>query len=319
MRALVWHGARQMSIADVPEPHATEGEIVAQVVLAGICGSDLHAYRGNGGKRQPPLILGHEAVCRIAGNTRLYAVFPLAGCGHCQTCSEGHENLCPSRTLLGLDRPGVFAEYVALPARALVPVPDALPAEVAALAEPLATALGAIDVIATVRGKRVAVVGCGSIGLLTVFAAAHAGAEVIACDPIPERREAARRLGAASVLSSLEQVEAGSAPLVVDAVGAEQTIAQALATSAPGGTVSVVGLGQAEVDVAIGDVVRRGISLRGSYAYTREQFGNALNLLDAVVPPTDWLQQVPLAGGQSAFATLVDAPSRSIKVLLAPG
>src|SRR5215469_2294015 len=234
MHALVWLGGDQLRVEDVKRPEPGDGEVVFHVSLAGICGSDLHAYRGAGGKRRPPLVLGHEAVGRVDHDDRLFAVFPLQGCGACDTCQAGRENLCPNRQLLGLDRPGTFAERVAVPAASLVPVPDGVPADVAALTEPLATALAVFSGYELSPGQRVAVIGCGSIGLLVVYAAVRAGCIVSAADPVASRRAAAIEVGACDVADSAVEWPAGTADFVVDAVGIEQTWTAALQAVRPG-------------------------------------------------------------------------------------
>lgn len=318
MEALVWLGGDKLSVENVERPEPSDGEALFRVSLAGICGSDLHAYRGAGGKRRPPLVLGHEAVGRVDGDDRLFAVFPLQGCGVCDTCRAGRENLCPDRRLLGLDRPGTFAELVAVPAAALVPVPAGVRADVAALTEPLATALAVFSGYELSPGQRVAVIGCGSIGLLAVFAAARAGCTVTAADPVASRREAAIEVGASDVVESAEQWPAGAADFVVDAVGIEPTWTAALKAVRPGGIVDVVGLGQASGIVAIGDMVRSGLTLRGTYAYSRADFAAALAMLAERPPSTSWLERLALKEGPAAFENLAAFRAQAVKILLQP-
>ena len=318
MEALVWMGGDRLDIETLPDPEAGDGEVLFDVVLAGICGSDMHAYRGAGGKRVPPLILGHEAVGRVAGDDELHVAFPLLGCQTCAICLEGHENLCPDRTLLGLDRPGTFASRVVVPASALLPVPKGLSADVAALTEPLATAIGIFEGVEFSPGEVVHVIGCGSIGLLTIYYAVHHGCTVVVTDPIEERRDLARQMGAAFSVASADDFDPRSAHYVIDAVGIEATWSAALRSVRPGGVVVVVGLGQANGAVAIGDMVRAGITLRGSYAYSRENFAEALELLSEVPINTTWLESMPLRYGQAAFDDLANADTAAIKILLQP-
>lgn len=318
MEALVWLGGNRLSVEDVEQPEPSAGETLVHVSLAGICGSDLHAYRGAGGKRRPPLVLGHEAVGKVDGDDRLFAVFPLLGCQACPACQAGRENLCPNRQLLGLDRPGTFAELVAVPASALVPVPVGVPAEVAALTEPLATALAVFSGFELGSGQRVAVIGCGSIGLLAVYAAARAGCTVTAADPVASRRRAAIEVGAGGVADSAEDWPAGAADFVVDAVGIERTWTAALKAVRPGGTVDVVGLGQTSGIMQVGDIVRSGLTLRGTYAYTREDFAAALAMLAEGPPATSWLEGLPLKEGPAAFESLAALRGRAVKILLQP-
>jgi len=318
MEALVWRGGNQLGVENVEQPEASDGETIFRVSLAGICGSDLHAYRGAGGKRRPPLILGHEAVGRVDDDDRLFVVFPLLGCQVCPTCRAGRENLCSRRQLLGLDRPGTFAELVAVPISALVPVPARVPAEVAALTEPLATALAVFSGYELSPAQRVAVIGCGSIGLLAVYAAVRAGCIVSAADPVASRRAAAIEVGACDVADSAEEWPAGTADFVVDAVGIEQTWTAALQAVRPGGVVGVVGLGQASGIVAVGDIVRSGLTLRGTYAYTRDDFAAALAMLAEQPPAISWLDRLAMKEGPAAFESLATLRSRAVKILLQP-
>ena len=314
MKALVWHGTRMLELEELPEPVPGDGETLLEVSLAGICGSDLHGYRGHPGPRVPPLVLGHEVVGRAEGAT--HTLYPLDGCGACERCRAGEDNLCGSWRLIGMHRPGVFAERVAVPRRSLVPVPAGLEPERAVLAEPLACCVGALRPHAVGDGMRVLVLGCGPLGLLTVFLAAREGAEVVAVDPIAERRVHAERLGAAYATDSA--VPAASVDLAVDAAGFELTWRAAIDAVRNGGTVVVLGLGQAEGGFPMATVVRRAVAVRGQFAYSRAEFADALAVLAAGDLPLDWIDEAPLAEGAQAFADLVDRPAEFAKVLLRP-
>lgn len=318
MRALVWHGDDRLSLEDLPAPARGPGEVVVDVQLAGVCGSDLHPYRGHPGPRRPPLVLGHEAIATVAGRPGRYAVFPIVACGHCRACARGEENLCERRGLLGLDRPGVFAEQVSVREDALVAVPDVLDARLAVLVEPLATSISALRLERVAPEETVLVVGGGPIGLLAVYAAARLGARVLCAEPVAERRALAERLGAAAVFTDVRDVPAAEADAAIDAVGIEPAWRGAIAGVRMGGRVAIVGLGQAEGGMPVADLVRRGIAIRGQYAYTRADFRAALALLAERPPPSDWLDVFPLRDGAEAFRRLVHEPGSVTKALLAP-
>ena len=318
MKGLVWHGGAQLELDSLHEPEAGEGEVVFDVELAGICGSDLHAYRGHPGPRVPPLVLGHEAIGSVGGRPGRFTVFPLVVCGRCPACLRGEENLCERRGLLGLDRQGVFAERVPVREDALVPVPDAVDPHVAVLVEPLATSLSALRVEGVEEGASVLVVGGGPIGLLAVYASAARGARAVCVEPVDERRAVAERLGAVVVLSDSGDVEPAAADVAIDAVGIEPTWRAAIAGVRAGGRVALVGLGQAEGVMPAGDLVRRGVAVRGHYAYTRQDFADALALLAGSPPPVDWLTVLALGEGAEGFRRLVEEPAAATKVLLTP-
>lgn len=308
MKALVWHGGQRLSWDDAPDPEPREEEVVLEVEVAGICGSDLHGYRGHPGPRVPPLVLGHEAVGRVDGES--YAIYPLVGCGECARCRAGEDNLCASWQLLGMHRAGVFAERVVVPRRSLVPLPPGLDARRAVLAEPLACCVGALAPHAVGPATRLAVFGAGPIGLLTVYLAARAGAAVRAVDPVAERLETAAAMGAAGF--------EGPATLAVDAAGFEETWSAAVDAVENGGTVVVVGLGAAGGTFAMAALVRRAVTLRGQFAYSRGDFARAVEILAEGDLDLAWTSEAPLSEGAQAFANLVDRPAEYAKVLLAP-
>jgi threonine dehydrogenase-like Zn-dependent dehydrogenase len=318
MRALVWQGDDVLKLDELPDPEPGEGEVVLDVEIAGICGSDLHAYRGHPGPRRPPLVLGHEAVGTISGRGGRYAVFPLVVCGRCPACSRGEENLCENRGLLGLDRPGVFADRVVVRDDALVAVPEGLDSRIAVLVEPLATSVSALRLDGVEEGDDVLVLGGGPIGLLAVYACVHLGARAVCVEPIPERRSLAAALGA-TVLADTAEVTQGEASVAIDAVGIEATWRAAIAGVRTGGRVALVGLGQAEGPLPAAELVRRGVTLRGHYAYTRRDFEAALVLLAEAPPASDWLTVLALSEGAEGFRRLVHEPHAVTKVLLTPG
>jgi threonine dehydrogenase-like Zn-dependent dehydrogenase len=320
MKALMWHGGAELHYGDQPSPRPAPGTVPFRITLAGVCGSDLHPYRGHHGPRTPPLVLGHEAVGRLEAGGDRYVVFPIVTCGSCPACLRGEENLCRTRGLLGLDRQGVFADTVAVDPRSLTPIPAALDDRVAVLTEPFACAVSALRLAGAAPGHYVLVVGGGPIGLLTVHACAIQGIEATAVEPVESRRALAAKLGAARVAASISDPAIPEADIAVDAVGIEATWQGAIARVRAGGSVTVIGLGQAEGAVAVGDIVRRGVTLRGHYAYTRADFDAALSMLAEHPPSLDWLTVLPLRDGAEAFRRLVDEPAGTIKALLAvPG
>ena len=169
------------------------------------------------------------------------------------------------------------------------------------------------------QGARVLVLGCGPIGLLSVHLAAQRGAEVVAVEPVPARREWATLLGAARVLADGSEAAGIAADLSIDAVGAEETWRAAIAATRTGGEVVVVGLAQGDGGMPVAELVRRSLRLRGHFAYTRAEFAEALALLAEERLASDWLQVMPLEDGLAAFSRLADTPDGAAKILLRPG
>ncbi len=183
MDALVWTAPLAAELRREPSPRPDDANVVLAVRAAGVCGSDLHGYRGLSPLRVPPLVLGHEVVGED-GDGRLHVVNPLSGCGRCAICRTGTPNLCPDRTLLGLNRPGAFADYVAVPADNLLPLPEGMSPVVGTLAEPLATSVNGLRGATIDADSVVVVLGCGPIGLLAAHAARVRGAGLVICHDV---------------------------------------------------------------------------------------------------------------------------------------
>jgi threonine dehydrogenase-like Zn-dependent dehydrogenase len=186
MRALVWHGPRRMSVDDLPDPEPAPGEVLLAPEAAGICGSDLEGYVGAQANRTPPLVMGHELAGRVtavgdgvdpAWQGRRAAVNPLVAGAD---ALPGIEQLSARRELIGVHRPGGFASAVRVPAGRLRALPDGADARLGVLAEPLANGVHAARIgRAGVEGgpvERAVVIGAGTIGLMTLQAAALGGA-----------------------------------------------------------------------------------------------------------------------------------------------
>ncbi len=316
MNAIVWHGGADLRFESVAEPVTGPGHVVVDIAMAGVCGSDLHPIRGHNGPRRPPLILGHEVLGRIEGRAGRYVAFPLAVCGACAACLRGEENLCARRGLLGLDRPGVFTERVSVPEAALFGVPDDLDDRVAVLVEPLATSLSALRAEDLAPGSHVVVLGCGPIGLLAIHTARHLGLRATAVEPLASRRELAAKLGAETVHQDLAAVEGAGADAVIDAVGVGATASAAVAAARRGASVVVIGLGAEEGAVPVARMVRDGIRMRGHYAYTRADFGAALELLASDPPDVEWLTVVALQDTAAGIQALIERPQSTTKVIV---
>jgi threonine dehydrogenase-like Zn-dependent dehydrogenase len=231
VRALVFNGPSDLVVADRPDPVPDTGEVLLRVVATGICGSDLHGYTGENGRRHPGQVMGHETVARVADTGRLVTVNPVMGCGDCPACTAGTEQLCARRRVIGVD-PSVssaFAELMVAPAANVVPLPDDLPEDYGALVEPLAVGHHAALRGQVGAGDRVLVVGGGPIGQAAALAARRAGATAIAVsEPSASRRALVSRLGFEAVepggLAGLEPVA-----VVLDAVGSTASLRDGLA------------------------------------------------------------------------------------------
>jgi len=269
MRAAVATGG--LHVEEVPLPEPGPGEVRVRVLACGICGTDLHFEKA--GLWAPGCIPGHEMLGEVdalgdgadgvARGDRV-AVEPLVACGACPACRSGRPAICPGSQVLGIHRPGGFADYTVAPAQRLFPVPADLPPEVGALVEPMAVCVRGVRRGALAPGERVLVLGAGTIGLLSVLAARELGAgEVWASARHPHQAELARALGAARVLREDEATpealrnvsREAEIDLCVETVGGgADTLHGAAAALRPGGRISVLG-------VFFGDVAVDALSL----------------------------------------------------------
>jgi (R,R)-butanediol dehydrogenase / meso-butanediol dehydrogenase / diacetyl reductase len=338
MKAIVWNGPEEMAVEEVPEPAVEPGTVVVRPEAVGICGSEVEGYLGRMGNRTPPLVMGHEfagTVTEVGEGVdedllgREVAVNPLSSDGTCRLCRAGYTNLCPNRGLVGIHSPGGFAEYALAPAQNVYPLPEGVEARAGALAEPLANGVHAIRLgLAGHFVEHAVVVGAGTIGLMCLQAAVLEDIpEVSVVEPHEARREQALELGAHAAYASGEEArealegptEGLGADLVVDAVGAEVTRRMAVEVLLrPGGRAVFVGLHDDATTLGFHDVVRGQLDLQGSYAFTADDYEQALEWLVAGSAGIGELPPVlPLEEGPGAFAELVSGPSERIKVFLA--
>jgi threonine dehydrogenase-like Zn-dependent dehydrogenase len=308
--------------------------VVVRVLAAGLCGTDYRIWTGD----RPvayPRVMGHEFIGRVEsvgpgvqglhpGDT--VAVEPNYSCGACPLCREGNRNLCLSRTAVGIDVDGGFAEVASLPAALCWPAPARLPDDRLLLAEPLAVVVRALRRGEARAGQCAAVVGVGTLGLLAVEALASRGLRVLAVGRTERRLEVARAAGAAAT-AAVERggwVEAARAfsgregvDLVVETAGTPEAVGQALELVRPGGRVVLTGLPHEPSSVSFFQVVRREVTLVGSMIY-QDEFPEAIRLLaeGAVKAERLLTHRFPLADIVRAFEAH-RAPD-SIKVAVIP-
>lgn len=338
MQALVYTAPRAMELREWPEPEPGHGEVLVRVRAASICGSDLHGFLGHSKIRVPPMVMGHEfagdvialgaAVHDLAVGDRV-AVQPLVGCGRCALCLAGQPHICPERRLMGGHIQGAFAERIASPRHLVYKLPDHVSYAQGALVEPLANGVHMAR-LADVPYADVVVIGAGTLGLMALQACRAAGARrVVAVDTAANRLEVAARLGAHATVNpssgdaamAVHAALAGARPSVVmEAVGHAVTRRQALEMVAPGGTVVLLGLAEAESTLDILSAINREVRLQGSYGSRDADFRAALALIAAGrADVTSWVEHVTLDRGQEVFTRLADAPRGLVKAIFTFG
>jgi alcohol dehydrogenase len=332
MKALVYTNPNEVTYRDEPDPARGAGEVVLGIDAVGICGSDMHAYHGRDPRRNPPLILGHELCGTIVeGNgagTRV-TVNPLITCGRCHYCVTGRNNLCANRTMIGMTRPGGFAERMSIPAGSLIAIPQDMSARRAALTEPAATALHALDRAARALARplpeaRTLVIGGGAVGLLAALLLKSYGCrEIRLAETNPLRRESAARAAGCETYNPSDGNGHGPAEssldLVLDAVGGESTRNAALKAVRPGGVVVHVGLMDWASEIDMRKLTLAEITLIGTYTYTTADLDATVAALHrGAFGDLDWVEERSLADGATAFADLDRGRTAAAKILLRP-
>jgi 2-desacetyl-2-hydroxyethyl bacteriochlorophyllide A dehydrogenase len=325
-----------MVAGDVVEPVAASGEVVVTVQLAGICGSDVSAYRGTMGIARPGDVRGHEfagVVSAVGADVepawldRRVTVNSQVTCGRCWACDAGRDNLCPSLQILGVHRSGAFAERVVVPARNLVAVADSLGLELAAGAEPLAQACHDVRLALPAGPGSALVIGAGSIGTLVVQAARLLGiTDLTVVEPDPARRVAAGEAGAAVTLATTADAAPAARSgardgfdVVFDVVGMGATRAAAVDLVRPGGQVVLVGLHTDVTDLPWFSVIRREVALVGANCFDRGDFDQAVTwLTEGAVRPPGTAHHASLEEGPAVFAELAAGRAPAAKTFLVP-
>jgi len=332
MKAAILHGPRDLRVESLRDPRPEPGEVVVRMTAAGLCGTDYEIWSG----ARPvayPRIMGHELVGRVEATasdvTRVspgdpVVIEPNYSCGHCPLCREGNRNLCLSRTTIGINADGGFAELVRVPARCCWRATAGAASDALLLAEPLAVVVRAVGRGEPKPGETAAIVGAGTLGLLALQVLRARGARVMVTSRSRRRFALATELGADATHATLEGRLADAArrfagregvDLVVETAGTAEAVTHALELVRPGGRVVLTGLPHEPTSVSFFSVVRREITLTGSMIY-QDEFPEALRLVESGAVQTTPLitHRFGLERIGEAFAAHAD-PS-SIKVAL---
>ncbi len=333
MKALVYTQPLEVQLQERPMPELAAGEVVLKIEAVGICGSDMHAWHGHDPRRKPGLVLGHEFVGCIAQTaapgfavgTR-FTGNPLITCGVCEYCVQGRNNLCANRTMVGMTRPGAFAEFMSIPAASLIAMPQDLSARAAALTEPAATAWHAVNLTIRALARpihecQVLIIGGGAIGMLSALLLRHLGARrVVLAELNSLRRDAVALHTQCQVIDPRSSPPAESSfDVVIDAVGAKLTRTQAFSAVKPGGVVMHVGLQDWASEIDMRKLTLSEITLLGTYTYTTADLRATVAALhNGAFGDLSWVEERRLSEGPQAFIDLDSGNTASAKIILLP-
>ena len=312
MRALVYRLGHGIALEDVPAP-SDSGQVLVDVLLAGICGTDLQAVQKGFPPLPSPFVLGHEFVGVRQDTGEVVVANTMVTCGKCPSCLAGDSRHCDSRQIIGFDLPGIFAERVSVPPKNLLPVGPAASVVQAALVEPLATALHAWRLASPAPGANVGIIGAGGIGMPLLHVANVCGAGTVDVSDIdPDRLALVLRMGATSASAGL-----GSGyDAVFDLVGSRETRAAAVSALRWGGTCVMLGLHELDIALGVDFIVEEKI-VKGTFAFTDGEFREAVGLAAAL--DTSWTSVVSLEDGVEILNGRRPLPPGTAKVMVYPG
>ncbi|MBC7723281.1 MAG: alcohol dehydrogenase catalytic domain-containing protein [Burkholderiaceae bacterium] len=315
-----------VEVTEEPTPTVGPREALVSLLVAGVCGSDTHAMHGLHPQMTLPYYPGHEVVGIVEAvgsdvvglpiGTRVTPE-PTLPCRDCKMCRTDRENICENLQFFGCGyREGGMADLFTIPADRLHVIPEDFTDLQAALIEPLATPVHAVGLAGDLTGKAIAILGCGTIGLLVLAAARYHGARrIVVTDVLASKRERALRLGADVALDATapdiaDQVRTQlgeSADVVFDCVSIQSTVDSAVEMVGKGGTVVIVGVPQRSVVVQLPSIQDRQIRIQGAATYLARDYAVAVDIIRSGAVSTDEMvtSSYRLADSASAFGAAV--------------
>ncbi|GAA4385043.1 zinc-dependent alcohol dehydrogenase [Tsukamurella soli] len=329
MRAVVLDGRGGHELVDIARPSASAGELVIAPGAVGVCGTDLHLVVGDYPHGRFPVVPGHEFAGRIVevgdGVTdfsvgQTVAVDPNVSCGECIDCTTGAPNLCDHIVPVGVESDGACAQFVSVPSTITYPVPEGMSDAAAALIEPLACVLHALDRSPSLTGKRIAVYGAGSIGLMTVIVAREQGAaEIHVVEPSPARRAAALDLGADSAVDPATGVDARSVDIAIEASGHPSAVSAAIDALDKRGTLLQMGVVSSEQTIPLRpyDLFDRELTFVGSQSLANS-FPAAVEMMPRIADTAERLVTHTFSLAEFGEAIAAAHSDSALKVHLLP-
>ncbi len=334
MKAIYMEQPWSIEVKEIEKPKPKEQEALLKIYAAGICGSDIGAFRGTNGLVSYPRVIGHELAGEIlsipADNPKGLAVGdhvivdPYLFCGQCYPCSIGRTNCCNDLKVLGVHIDGGMSEYFAHPANMLIKVPDDMPWDIIPMAEPLTIALHGLHRLQLKAGEHIAINGAGTIGLLAALAAIHYGAEPILIDLVEERLNFAKKLGVKytinlktdDLLEKIAEYTNGEmAECVMEASGANTAIRATLDIVCHAGRIIFTGWPKNETLLPTDIITRKEIDIRGARTSAGE-FEEAVDIIyHNKIPARELLTKVvPVEQAPETLRDIEANPANYLKV-----
>jgi len=338
MRAVVLEGPGKAGLKDVREPNAPgKGEVLLKVRRVGLCGSDLNSYRGRNPLVSYPRILGHEVAATVAGvgpdvdgwpPETAVTLSPGSNCGKCASCLRGRINACQFNETLGVQRDGALTELIVAPVSRIFRADLSL--KELCLVEPLTVGFHAVARGRVEGGDRVAVFGCGGVGLGAVAGAAYRGATVIGVDLDDVKLDIARKAGASHTVNTVQgdlhrqlaELTDGHGPdVIIEAIGLPETYRAAVDEVAYAGRVVYIGWAKEHVTYETRPFVHKELDILGARNAQREDFLDVMRMLEARrFPVNDAVTHVaPMSETPAILEAWSAEPARFSKIMVEVG
>ncbi len=321
MRQAMMVSPGSIEFRDVPVPEPREDQVLVKIARIGVCGSDIHVYHGKHPYTSYPVVQGHEVsgeVVRKGKRARGVSVGdrvtiqPQVVCGTCYPCRHGQYHICDNLKVMGFQTTGTASEFFAVDAARVLKLPAKMPFDFGAMVEPLAVGVHALGRGGPVRGRKVLVLGAGPIGNLAAQAARGLGAAVVAVTDLSDfRLEVAARCGIEHRLNPasadvgefiMRTFGPDKADLILECVGANPTVGQAVAHARKGTDIIIVGVFGEKASVDMGLVQDRELRLIGTLMYQEKDFRTAISLIEE-----EKVTLAPLITSHFAFSRYLDA------------
>jgi len=335
------HGPGNVAVMDMPEPVPGPEEVKIEVKAAGICGTDIHIYRGERTLAlNPPVIIGHEftgVVAEVGSSVtdwkpgdRVTSETSAYVCGKCIWCRTGNYNICPERRVIGYWFNGAFAKYCVVPSRIVHRLPDNLDFVPGALAQPLAACVNAVTEKTSISpGDVVVITGPGAIGLLSLQLAKAAGASIIICGTGSDikRLDLGRKLGADIAVNIQEEdpyevvsrfTGGAGADVFIECSGSPDAVRMGFGLLRRGGRYTQIGLAGRAFDIDFDAVAYKEMTIRGSIGQKWTSWNRALKLLESGLVKAEPLVSdvLPITKWETGFTKM--ETKESVKVVLTP-
>ena len=337
MKALFLTEVGKSEVREITKPSRKAGEVLLEVGMVGFCGGDLNGFKGLFPLQEYPNILGHEVGATIVEKgpevpedlsigTRV-TLYPYLACGTCVACRKGRPNACKTNKTMGVRRPGAMTRYITAPWQDVFPS-EKLSLRELALVEPLTVGFHAVSRGRVSAEDRVAILGCGIVGLGAVASAVNRGAQVIAIDLDESKLEVARKIGVAHTINPssenlhdrLQEITQGDGPdVIIEAVGSPTTYRSAVEEVAFLGRVVCIGYAKAPVEFNTSLFVQKEIEILGSRnCVGKTDFPEVIEYLESGKFPVETVisKTIPIEEGPSTLEAWASNPQGIIKIML---